>query len=120
MLLLWLIEDIPLVASTDYPFLNKLFDHATHPLSTILQLEPEKLARSKIVHAPKVVVISPFSHKESTVVPVPSSMELLFKDVPPSSAVVTKQNEDWLSVMFDTMDEEMLDVASGEPTNVLM
>ncbi|GJY70163.1 hypothetical protein Tco_0473145 [Tanacetum coccineum] len=34
-----------LVARTDYAFLNKISEHATNPLSVILQLEPKKLAR---------------------------------------------------------------------------
>nr|GEX06175.1 hypothetical protein [Tanacetum cinerariifolium] len=34
----------PLVAQTDYAFLNKIFEYATEPLSVILQLEPEKLS----------------------------------------------------------------------------
>ncbi|GJW34831.1 putative reverse transcriptase domain-containing protein [Tanacetum coccineum] len=33
-----------LVAQTDYAFLNKISEHATEPLSVILQLEPKKLA----------------------------------------------------------------------------
>ncbi|GJY65474.1 hypothetical protein Tco_0467712 [Tanacetum coccineum] len=36
-----------LVVTTDYPYMNKVYDHADHPLSVILQLEPEKLAHRK-------------------------------------------------------------------------
>ncbi|GKD15616.1 hypothetical protein Tco_1200023 [Tanacetum coccineum] len=41
-----LVEASPLVAQTDYAFLNKILEYAAEPLSVILQLEPEKLARS--------------------------------------------------------------------------
>nr|GEZ67511.1 hypothetical protein [Tanacetum cinerariifolium] len=40
-----LVEASPLVAQTEYSFLNKISDHAADPLCVILQLEPEKLAR---------------------------------------------------------------------------
>nr|GFB32549.1 hypothetical protein [Tanacetum cinerariifolium] len=39
----------PLVAQTDYAFLNKISKFATKPLSVILQHEPEKLVASSVV-----------------------------------------------------------------------
>ncbi|GJW90620.1 hypothetical protein Tco_0168173 [Tanacetum coccineum] len=35
-----LVEATPLVATTDYPFLKKISDHAAHSLSVVLNLEP--------------------------------------------------------------------------------
>ncbi|GKE34917.1 hypothetical protein Tco_1454239 [Tanacetum coccineum] len=46
-----LAEASPLVAQTDYP--GQISDHATDPLSAILQLEPKKLARPGGVSASK-------------------------------------------------------------------
>ncbi|GJT18571.1 hypothetical protein Tco_0877277 [Tanacetum coccineum] len=48
-----LLRATPLIATMDYPFLNKIVDHSAHPLSVLLELEPEKLARPAPVSAPK-------------------------------------------------------------------
>ncbi|GJS59712.1 hypothetical protein Tco_0654496 [Tanacetum coccineum] len=64
-----LVEASPLVAQTDCAFLNKISEHATEPLSVILQLEPEKLARSANVLIPRDTRASPPIAKESTATP---------------------------------------------------
>ncbi|GKC36582.1 hypothetical protein Tco_1048966 [Tanacetum coccineum] len=46
-------------AATDYAFLNKISEYAAEPLSTILQLEPEKLARPVNVPASRDACVSP-------------------------------------------------------------
>ncbi|GJX58062.1 hypothetical protein Tco_0289452, partial [Tanacetum coccineum] len=58
--------------------------------------------------------------KELTVTPTPSSLELFSKDDPPSSTAALDQNKDWLSVMVDTADEEMVDAASDKPVEVFV
>ncbi|GJY55647.1 hypothetical protein Tco_0454762 [Tanacetum coccineum] len=74
-----LTEASSLIAQTEYSFLNKISDHAANPLSFILHLDPEKLARPANVPAPKDTRVSPPVAKESTVTPVTSSLELLSK-----------------------------------------
>ncbi|GKE02071.1 hypothetical protein Tco_1390054 [Tanacetum coccineum] len=54
-----LVKASPLVAQTDYDFLNKIFEHAAEPLYVILQLEPEKLARLANVPASRDAHVSP-------------------------------------------------------------
>ncbi|GJW68894.1 hypothetical protein Tco_0123318, partial [Tanacetum coccineum] len=53
-----LAEASPLVAQTDYSFLNKISKHATEPLSVILQLEPKKLVRSANVLASRELSVN--------------------------------------------------------------
>ncbi|GKG52910.1 hypothetical protein Tco_0550022, partial [Tanacetum coccineum] len=65
-----------LVAQIDYAFLNKIFEHATEPLSVILQLEAEKLARSANVPTSRDACVSPPIAKESTVKRALKSLEL--------------------------------------------
>ncbi|GJV34817.1 hypothetical protein Tco_1407294 [Tanacetum coccineum] len=83
----------PLVTMTDYPFLKKISDHATHPLFTILHLEPKRLAHRKDFPPPKTARVSTLLTKEST----------------PSA----KQNEEWVRVMVDMLDNENVDGAVG-------
>ncbi|GKA31673.1 hypothetical protein Tco_0717978, partial [Tanacetum coccineum] len=97
----------PLVASTDYPFLNKVSDHVAHPLSVILQLKPKKLAHLEGVLAPKDTRFSPPIAKESTVAPVSSSLELPSNEDPFSFAAALRQNEEWVNAMVDMPDSKM-------------
>ncbi|GJY29770.1 hypothetical protein Tco_0405537 [Tanacetum coccineum] len=71
-----LVEASPLVAQTNYAFLNKIFEHAAEPLSVILQLEPEKLARPANAPALRDARVSPLVVKESTMTPAFASLEL--------------------------------------------
>ncbi|GJW33625.1 hypothetical protein Tco_0053657 [Tanacetum coccineum] len=89
-----LLKATPLVATIDYPVLNKVADYSAHPLFAITELKPDRLARLAIVLTPM--------------------------DVPPSSTAASDQNEEWLSAMVDTVDEEMVDVASDNLMEVLM
>nr|GEZ51611.1 hypothetical protein [Tanacetum cinerariifolium] len=77
-----------LVAQTDYPLLKKIFNHATDPLSAILQLEPEKLARLGGVPASKDTHVSPLIVMESIVTSDSASLELVSTNAPFSYAAV--------------------------------
>ncbi|GJZ98493.1 hypothetical protein Tco_0670946 [Tanacetum coccineum] len=79
-----LVEATPLVSTTGYPFLKKIFDHAAHLLSVVLNLEPVNLARSEVVLAPKTTRVSPSLTRESTVTLVSSSCEFPSNGVPSS------------------------------------
>nr|GEY10586.1 hypothetical protein [Tanacetum cinerariifolium] len=92
-----LVEATPLVATTDYPFLNKVADHSTHPLYAIVDLEPDKMAHPAIVLAPMGAGVYP----------------PLLKDA-------SEQNEEWLSAMVDTTNEEMVDAAFDKPVEVFV
>nr|GEV35770.1 hypothetical protein [Tanacetum cinerariifolium] len=85
-----LIEATRLVATNDYPFLNKVVNHSAYALFTLLELEPDKLTRLTVVPAPLVVGVSPPSLKESTMTLASSSVKLFLKDVHPSSNAATK------------------------------
>ncbi|GKE85115.1 hypothetical protein Tco_1558857, partial [Tanacetum coccineum] len=86
-----------LVAQTDYTFLNKISEHAAEPLSVIIQLEPEKLARLDNVPASRDARVSPHIAKESTITPASESFELSANVVPASSVVASKPNEEWVN-----------------------
>ncbi|GJT92577.1 hypothetical protein Tco_1081422 [Tanacetum coccineum] len=94
--------------------------YSTQPLSVIIDLEPNRLARAVVVPAPRAASVSPSLSKELTVTPTPSSLELFSKDAPPLSTATSDQNEDWLSVMVDTADEEMVDVASDKSVEIFV
>ncbi|GKD26566.1 hypothetical protein Tco_1232780 [Tanacetum coccineum] len=89
-----LAEVSPLVAQTDYAFLNKISKHVAEPLSIILQLEPEKLARPDNVPASRDARVSPPIAKESTMTLAFESLELPTNVAPTSSTVASGQNED--------------------------
>ncbi|GJW83958.1 hypothetical protein Tco_0157103 [Tanacetum coccineum] len=115
-----LAEATPLIANTDYPFLNKVFAYSAQPLSAIVDLEPDRLARPTVVLAPRAAGVSPPLTKELTVTPAPSLVELFSKDVPPSYATDSEQNEEWLNVMVDMAHEEMIDSDSGKLMEVFV
>ncbi|GJZ26591.1 hypothetical protein Tco_0570844 [Tanacetum coccineum] len=75
-----LVKASPLMAMTDYPFFNKVSDCASHPLSAILQLEPEKLARSHDVSNLKDTRVSPPIAKESIVTPLLFHLLVLLRE----------------------------------------
>ncbi|GJY84325.1 hypothetical protein Tco_0497701 [Tanacetum coccineum] len=120
-----LIKATPLVATTDYLFLNNIDDHSARPLYALLELKPDKLTCLTVVPVPPVAGVSPPSLKESTVTLASSSVELFLKDVLPSFVAATDQhpqehNEEWLDAMVDTADEEMVDAASDKSEEVLV
>ncbi|GKE20001.1 hypothetical protein Tco_1431513, partial [Tanacetum coccineum] len=67
-------------------------EHAAEPLSIILQLEPEKLARPTNVPASRDAYVSPSIANESTVTLASTSLELLSNTVPTSSAITLELN----------------------------
>nr|GEX33231.1 hypothetical protein [Tanacetum cinerariifolium] len=150
-----LVKATPLVATTDYPFLKKFFNHAAHPLFAVINLEPEKLAHPEVVPASKITHVSPSLAKKSIVTLVSSSLEFPSNDVPSSTAALwnrcicsdtqcsrlvqftcvtsallkseanieqpsSKQNEEWVRVMVDILDEEIVDVALDKPVVVFV
>ncbi|GJS05037.1 hypothetical protein Tco_0321545 [Tanacetum coccineum] len=120
-----LVKATPLVATTDYSFLKKIFDHAAHPLSVVLNLEPKNLARSEVVPALKTTRVSPSLTRESTVTLDSSSCEFPSNGVPSSIVAIVEQlslnqNEEWVHAMVDTSDIKMMDGAAGRPTKVIM
>ncbi|GJZ31821.1 hypothetical protein Tco_0576868 [Tanacetum coccineum] len=107
-----LAEASPLVAQTDYAFLNKISEHVAEPLSIILQLELEKLARPDNVPASRDARVSPPIAKESTMTLAFESLELPTNVAPTSSTVASGQNEEWVNAMVDGPDPEMTDGAT--------
>ncbi|GKE40875.1 hypothetical protein Tco_1464280, partial [Tanacetum coccineum] len=104
-----LAEASPLIAHTDYAFLNKISEHAIEPLSVILQLEPEKLARPADVPTSRDAHVSPPIAKELTVTPPSKSLELSTNVVPAPSTVTLEQTKEWVNAMVDGSDVEMTD-----------
>ncbi|GKA39062.1 hypothetical protein Tco_0731613 [Tanacetum coccineum] len=86
-----------------------IFEHAVEPLSVILQLEPEKLARSANVPALKDARVSPPITKESIVTPSSESLELPTNVLLASSTVASEQNKKWVNDMVDRPDPEITD-----------
>ncbi|GJR55426.1 hypothetical protein Tco_1405947 [Tanacetum coccineum] len=108
-----LAEASPLVAQIDYAFLNKISEHVAEPLSIILQLEPEKLARSANIPASRDAHVSPPIPKESAVTLDSESLELPTNVVPASFAVASEQNEEWVNAMVDGPDPEITNGAAN-------
>ncbi|GKF52331.1 hypothetical protein Tco_0148798, partial [Tanacetum coccineum] len=107
-----LVEASPLVAQTDYAFLNKISEHVTEPLSVILQLELEKLARPVNVPILRGTRVSPPIAKESTVTPVSESLELS-ANVNFTASVASEHNKAMgISVALDDV-TELVEVGSG-------
>ncbi|GJX13153.1 hypothetical protein Tco_0204911 [Tanacetum coccineum] len=86
--------------------------YAAEPLSVILQIELEKLVCPASILIPRDTCVSPPIAKESTVTPVPKSLELPANVDPVSSAVASEQNEEHVNVMVDGSDLEMADGAA--------
>ncbi|GJS33203.1 hypothetical protein Tco_0531585 [Tanacetum coccineum] len=87
-----LVKATPLVATNDYPFLNKVADHSAHPLSAIVELEPDRLACLTVIPTPRVVGVSPPLPKELTITPAPSLVEF---------AIVDKTDEEMVDATFE-------------------
>ncbi|GJS31290.1 hypothetical protein Tco_0491910 [Tanacetum coccineum] len=87
-----LIEATPLVATIGYPFMNKVANHATHPLFTIVDLEPDRLTRPEVVPLSKATCVSP-------PIPIESTVTL---------------NDEWVCTMVDMPDDKMMDGVAGK------
>ncbi|GKD05662.1 hypothetical protein Tco_1180636 [Tanacetum coccineum] len=108
-----LAEASPIIVQTDYVFLNKISEHATEPLSVILQLEPEKLVRPANVPIPRGTRISHLIAKELTVTPVSKSLKLSANVNFTAFTVASKHNEEMgISVALDDV-AELVEVGSG-------
>ncbi|GKD88128.1 hypothetical protein Tco_1363635, partial [Tanacetum coccineum] len=94
--------------------------HAAHPLSAIIQLEPEKLAHPDVVPAAKATCVSPPVPRELIVTLVTPSSELLSNDAPPYSAAALEQNEEWINAIVDTADEEIGNVSFEKSVEVFV
>ncbi|GJV01047.1 hypothetical protein Tco_1334616 [Tanacetum coccineum] len=89
-------------------FMPGIFEHATEPLSVILQLELEKLVRPSNVPASREVRVSPPT-KESTVTPASKSLELSTNVNFTASVVAFEQNEEMVNAKVDGSDPKMTD-----------
>nr|GEW02497.1 putative reverse transcriptase domain-containing protein [Tanacetum cinerariifolium] len=103
-----LAEASPLVAQTDYVFLNKIFEHATEPLSVILQLKPEKLVHLANVPTSRKVRVSSTT-KESTVTPTSKSLNLSTNFKFTDSAIASEHNKEMVNAEVDGSDPKMTD-----------
>ncbi|GKF63562.1 hypothetical protein Tco_0187010, partial [Tanacetum coccineum] len=114
-------EASSLVAQTNYDFLNKIFEHAAEPLSVILQLKFEKLARSDNVPALKYACVSPPFAKELTVTLASTSLELPSDTAPASSVAALEPNKEWVNAMVDGPDYDVTgDADKDKPTEILV
>ncbi|GJU59420.1 hypothetical protein Tco_1237186 [Tanacetum coccineum] len=114
----WLAK-APLVAQTDYAFLNKISEFSAEPLTVILQLELEKLVCPANFPTSKDARVSPPIVKESTVTPAFESFELSANVVPALSVVALEQNEEWgISHVLDDVAEVTV-VGSGRVSSDL-
>ncbi|GJR08230.1 hypothetical protein Tco_0790882 [Tanacetum coccineum] len=95
-----------------YVLAHRISEYASEPLYVILQLKPEKLARSANVLASRDARVSPPIVKESTVTPAFESLELPANVIPASSVVASEQNKEWVNVMVDGLNPEMTDGAT--------
>ncbi|GJW76062.1 hypothetical protein Tco_0137744 [Tanacetum coccineum] len=86
-----------------------IFEHATEPLSVILHLEAEKLARPANVPTPRDTRSSPPIAKESTMTHVSKYLELSVNVVHASSIVASEQNEEQVYAAVDGSDLKMAD-----------
>nr|GEW15046.1 hypothetical protein [Tanacetum cinerariifolium] len=101
-----LVRNLPFVAQTDYSFLNKIFEHATEPLSVILQLELEKLTRPANVPTSRDARVSPLITKELIVTPTSKSLKLSTNVALDPSVVALEQNKEWgISYVLDDVAE---------------
>ncbi|GJW92758.1 hypothetical protein Tco_0172430 [Tanacetum coccineum] len=104
-----LAEASPLVAQTDYAFLNKISEYATKPLSVILQLEPKKLVHPANVPILRGTHVSLPIVKESTVIHVFESLELFANVNFTASAVASEHNKEMVNAKVDVSDPKMTD-----------
>ncbi|GJW27050.1 hypothetical protein Tco_0040861 [Tanacetum coccineum] len=95
-----LLKATPLVATVDYPILDKIVDHFTHPLSVLIELGFKRLACPAPIPAPKVAGVSSPALREST----------------PSQ----EQNDELVNVVVDTLDEELVDATVDKSTELFI
>ncbi|GJZ33521.1 hypothetical protein Tco_0578957 [Tanacetum coccineum] len=99
-------------------------EHASEPLSVILQLEPENLTRPAKRHPRKVACVSPPITKESTVTPTFKSLELSTNSGLALSVVASEHNEEMgISVSLEDAVELVvigLGCASSCPNDVVV
>nr|GEX40191.1 zf-CCHC domain-containing protein/DUF4219 domain-containing protein/UBN2 domain-containing protein [Tanacetum cinerariifolium] len=105
-----LVEASPLVTQTNYAFLNKISEHATKPLSVILQLEPKKLVHPANVPTPRDACVSHPIVKESTVTLDSKSLELS-TNVDLTAYVVASEHNEEMDVV------ELVKVGSGRASS---
>ncbi|GJR74014.1 hypothetical protein Tco_0086379 [Tanacetum coccineum] len=119
-----LAEASPFVARIDYAFLNKISEHASEPLSVILQLELEKLARSANVPTLEDARVSSHITKELTMTPASKYLELSTNADLTPSVVASEHNEEMgISVALKDAVELVvigLGCASSGPNDVMV
>ncbi|GJS01283.1 hypothetical protein Tco_0317791, partial [Tanacetum coccineum] len=98
-----------LVAQTDYAFLNKISKHVAEPLSVILHIEPEKLARPANVPPSRDARVYPPTTKESSVTPASKSLELSANVDLTAFVVASEHNEDMVNAEVDGLNPNMTD-----------
>nr|GEW56054.1 hypothetical protein [Tanacetum cinerariifolium] len=84
-------------------------EHATKPLSVILQLELEKLSRPANVPPLRDARVSPPTTKESIVTSASKSLELSTNVDLTAFVVTSKHNEEMVNVEVDGSDPKMID-----------
>nr|GEW94037.1 hypothetical protein [Tanacetum cinerariifolium] len=104
-----LVEASPLIAQTDYDFVNKISGYATEPLSVILQLEPEKLVHPANIPIPRGTRISPPIAKESTVTLVFESLELFASVNFTASDIASEHNKEMVNTNVDGSNPKITD-----------
>ncbi|GJV17296.1 hypothetical protein Tco_1362619 [Tanacetum coccineum] len=87
-------------------------EHATKPLSVILQLKPKKLARPANIPTSRDACVSPPTTKESTITPASKSLELSTNVAHAPFVITLEQNKEWVNAMVDGPDDEMTDGAA--------
>ncbi|GKA39561.1 anticodon-binding aminoacyl-tRNA synthetase, class 1a [Tanacetum coccineum] len=92
-------------------------DRTQEPFDAALK-KISRLTRPVVVPAPRAVGVPLSISKKSTVTPAPSLVELFSNDAHPSSAAPLEQNEEWLNVMVDTVDEGIVGVASDKSAEI--
>nr|GEW98025.1 hypothetical protein [Tanacetum cinerariifolium] len=94
---------------------SMISEHATEPLSFILQLDLENLACPVNVPALKDALVSPPVAKESTVTPTSKSLELHANVVHTSFVVASEQNKEWSIPRDRWEDSRSFSCSSGYP-----
>nr|GEU79933.1 reverse transcriptase domain-containing protein [Tanacetum cinerariifolium] len=114
-------RSFPLVAQTDYAFLNKISEYDAEPIYVILQLEPEKLARLANVPTSKDASVSPPVPKKSTVTLASKSLDLPSNVAHAPSVAASEHNEELINAEVNGVDPMVTnDVAPAEPNNVFL
>nr|GEV66340.1 hypothetical protein [Tanacetum cinerariifolium] len=104
-----LLKPPPLLLKLIMPFLNKIYEHATKPLSVILHIKPEKLAHLTNVPPSRDACVSPPITKESNMTPASKSLELSTNTDLTPSVVTSEHNEEMVNAEVDVSDPKMTD-----------